>query len=105
MGAVIGGRNPAIVCSEDVIKRAAVTSDQFERCCRVQMYEIRRRELVYPNCFKDEDLKHRIVIVVALPVAPASVVDPREAVSDEVVCLEMPDDFNAVGEFYAASIK
>ena len=127
-GAVIGGKDPVIIRSEDVIERAAVTSDQFERCCRAAMSEIRRRKLVYPNCFKDEDLKGRTVIVVddgaatgatvkaairglrshnpaeivvALPVAPASVVDALEAESDEVVCLEMPDDVNAAGEFYA----
>ncbi|WP_429925507.1 phosphoribosyltransferase (plasmid) [Agrobacterium vitis] len=128
MGAVIGGKDPVVVRNEDVIERAAVTSDQFERCCHAEMAEIRRRELVYPNCFKDEDLKGRIVIVVddgaatgatvtaairglrshnaaeivvALPVAPASVVDVLEAEADKVVCLEMPDDFSAVGEFYA----
>lgn len=128
MGAVVGGKDPVVVRNEDVNGRAAVTSDQFERCCHAEMAEIRRRELVYPNCFKDEDLKGRVVIVVddgaatgatvkaairglrshqpaeivvALPVAPSSVVGALKAEADKVVCLEIPDDFNAVGEFYA----
>lgn len=39
-------------------------------------------------------------IVVALPVAPPDAVDLLEGAADEVVCLETPSSFMAIGEFY-----
>ncbi len=39
-------------------------------------------------------------LIVALPVAPASCVDRLGELADEVVCLETPEDFNAVGQYY-----
>lgn len=39
-------------------------------------------------------------IVVAIPVAPPDAVDLLEAKADEVVCLEVPPSFMAIGEFY-----
>lgn len=40
-------------------------------------------------------------VVFAVPVAPARIVDELRAVADEVVCLESPDWFRAIGELYA----
>ncbi len=39
-------------------------------------------------------------VVLALPVAPPSAVDELRAHADEVVCLEQPIDFQALGRFY-----
>jgi predicted phosphoribosyltransferase len=39
-------------------------------------------------------------IVVALPVAPPDAVELLETAADEVVCLEVPAGFLAIGEFY-----
>lgn len=39
-------------------------------------------------------------IVVALPVAPPDAVELLEGAADEVVCLETPSSFMAIGEFY-----
>jgi predicted phosphoribosyltransferase len=39
-------------------------------------------------------------IVVALPVAPPDAVELLESAADEVVCLEAPSSFMAIGEFY-----
>ena len=39
-------------------------------------------------------------LVVAVPVAPPDAVAALEAVADEVVCLESPTAFGAVGAFY-----
>jgi predicted phosphoribosyltransferase len=41
---------------------------------------------------------HRVVV--AVPVAPPSSVAKLEEVADEVVVLEVPADFSAVGQFY-----
>jgi putative phosphoribosyl transferase len=39
-------------------------------------------------------------VVLAVPVAPASTCADLDRVADEVVCLETPDPFVAVGQFY-----
>lgn len=39
-------------------------------------------------------------IVVAIPVAPPDAVELLEGAADEVVCLEVPSSFMAIGEFY-----
>lgn len=39
-------------------------------------------------------------IVVAIPVAPPDAVELLEREADEVVCLEVPSSFMAIGEFY-----
>lgn len=39
-------------------------------------------------------------IVIAVPVAPAEIVDRLNKIVDEVICLLTPDDFYAVGAYY-----
>lgn len=39
-------------------------------------------------------------IVVALPVAPPDTLQLLKNCADEVICLEVPEDFMAIGEFY-----
>ncbi|MEM1942476.1 MAG: phosphoribosyltransferase [Candidatus Caldarchaeum sp.] len=39
-------------------------------------------------------------IVVAIPVAPPESVEKLKRIADEVVCLETPTDFFAIGQFY-----
>jgi len=40
-------------------------------------------------------------VVIAVPVAPPDALEALRSRADEVVCLETPDDFRAVGQFYA----
>ena len=40
-------------------------------------------------------------VVLAIPVAPEHAVDALDSVADEVICLETPADFVAVGQAYA----
>lgn len=44
--------------------------------------------------------KHPARIVVAIPVGPPEVLRSIAAVADEVICLQSPEIFSAVGEFY-----
>lgn len=44
--------------------------------------------------------QHPSRIVVAVPVAPAKTVREIQPLVDDVVCLEQPSDFYAVGQFY-----
>jgi len=39
-------------------------------------------------------------LVLAIPVAPPRAVRRLESMVDEIICLEKPDDFRAVGQFY-----
>lgn len=43
---------------------------------------------------------HPARLVCAVPVAPADTLDTVAGLADEVVCLEVPDNFHAVGQFY-----
>jgi predicted phosphoribosyltransferase len=40
-------------------------------------------------------------VVVAVPVAPPDAVEVLRSMADEVVCLRVPSDFRAVGQFYS----
>ncbi|MFP5404060.1 MAG: phosphoribosyltransferase, partial [Gammaproteobacteria bacterium] len=40
-------------------------------------------------------------LVCAVPVAPLDTLEKIRPYADEVVCLEAPDNFRAVGQFYA----
>ena len=41
-----------------------------------------------------------LTLVVAVPVAPLETLEEIEKLVDKVFCLEIPDDFQAVGQFY-----
>jgi predicted phosphoribosyltransferase len=46
--------------------------------------------------------RHPARLVVAVPVAPASVYEDLESAADEVIALSTPPEFEAVGEWYAS---
>ena len=46
--------------------------------------------------------KHPTKLICAVPVAPPDTVEKVKAYADEVICLETPVYFQAVGQFYAA---
>ena len=46
--------------------------------------------------------RHPAKLVCAVPVAPAETIEKVKAYCDEVVCLETPRDFSAVGQFYTS---
>ncbi len=93
----------------------------------IQLETIRARRVAYTAHRDPIDPRHRVVIVVddglatgstmvaalhalrarqprrlvcAVPVAPADTIDRVRAYCDEVVCLEAPAQFYAVGQFY-----
>jgi putative phosphoribosyl transferase len=44
--------------------------------------------------------RHPVMLVLAVPVAPAAAIERLRAEVDEVVCLSTPEDFFAIGQFY-----
>lgn len=125
MGAIASGG--ARVLDSEVIRAYRVSEEDVARVTDAQRRELDRREIAYRRDRPPLDLKGRTVIlvddglatgssmraavkaleplsparvVVAVPVAPRSTVFSLERVADEVVCLEMPEPFLAVGMFY-----
>lgn len=111
----------------DYAASAGGTPDYIEREKARQMETIRRRRAEYTPLHPPIDPAGRIVIVVddglatgatmisalhglrgrkpaklvcAVPVAPPDTVERVRQYADEVVCLETPPNFQAVGQFY-----
>lgn len=128
MGAVADSGTPVVVRNEDVIALLDVGDERFERICARECAEIVRRRELYLGSRRRADAKGRIAIVVddgvatgattraalqavraleparlilAVPVAPAEVLEALRGEADEIVCLEVHDLFRGVGGYYA----
>lgn len=127
MGAIVDGKKPIVVRNEEIITLAGISRQIFEARCKEELREIHRRQQVYAGYLADDDLEGRIAIVVddglatgstaraalkalrmrhpariilAVPVAPADLVIELQKEADEVICLETPSGFGAVGAYY-----
>ena len=127
MGAIIGGEKPEIVLNRDIIRSLRVTDDQMDLVVKRESEEIGRREHLYrqgrdslpldgcTGILVDDGiatgasiraaicgLRRRPLarLVLAVPVAPEAALDALRPEVDELVCLEAPKVFGAVGEFY-----
>lgn len=111
----------------DYAKSAGATDAYVANEKKIQIDTIRARRLLYTPVRPPIDPVGRIVIVVddglatgatmisalhglrnmrlkklicAVPVSPASALDKVAKIADEVICLDTPDNFQAVGQFY-----
>jgi predicted phosphoribosyltransferase len=128
MGAVADGAGtPAVVRNERVIRFGGIDDAGFEAVVARELAEIERRRRRYLADRPPIDVAGRLAIVVddgiatgattraalrsvaarkparlvlAVPVAPADTVAELRREVDEVVCLETPDDFHAIGVYY-----
>jgi putative phosphoribosyl transferase len=116
-----------VLVNDDVIGTLHVREPYLARETAAQLDEVRRREAHLRAGRPAPSLRGRAVIavddgiatggtvrvalravrraeaarvVLAVPVAPPEVVAALEAEADLVVCLEAPDGFTAVGQFY-----
>ncbi|MDX1697989.1 MAG: phosphoribosyltransferase, partial [Thiohalobacterales bacterium] len=119
-----GGR----VMNEDIVRALGISAAAIERVADREQQELARREQAYRGDRSRPDLagqcvilvddglatgatmraavgavrsRHPARIVVAVPVAPPDTVDRLQAEADEVVCLEQPEPFRAIGLWYA----
>lgn len=126
MGAV--GEGGVRVVDEETVRRSRVTPDQLAAVEAAERAELDRRVAAYRGGRPALPVQGRVAIlvddgiatgatvraachvvrsqgaariVVAAPVAPAAAVAALRALADEVVCVETPERFGAVGQWYA----
>lgn len=127
IGAIVDGAEPIIVRNEALIRLAGVGEDEFQRICRSELAEIDRRKARYLGSRARPQIAGQTVIVVddgiatgatvkaalrairqrrpaklvlAVPVAPADAIADLRPEVDDLVCLDMPQPFDAIGHFY-----
>lgn len=128
LGAIVDGKTPTFVLNESVAAMAGPSADYLETEKAHQLEEIERRRKLYRGDREAEAAGGRTVIVVddgiatgatmkaalrgvrkaeprhlvlAVPVAPREALAELRSECDEVVCLETPEPFYAVGLHYA----
>jgi len=127
VGAVVDGDYPEILRESRIIAQAGVTEDYILAEAARQLKEIARRRKLYFGRRAPIDITGRTAILVddgiatgatvrvalralarrgpskrvlAVPVAPADTIAELTPEVDEVVCLEMPEPFYAIGNHY-----
>jgi putative phosphoribosyl transferase len=127
IGAVVDGDRPRAIFNQDIVEHLGVSDEYIEAEIARQLKEVNRRETEYRGGRARIPLVGKTVIliddgiatgssvraalrgvrrqrpkrlVLATPVAPAETIEALRSEADEIVCLETPDDFFAVGQFY-----
>ena len=127
IAAVTDGDDPQITVNADMARRAGMDDAQIRRLAERELPEIKRRRQVYLKGRAPISLVGKTVVVVddgiatgatmraalslvratrpkrliaAIPVAPPDTIAEIELDCDEVICLESPSNFRAVGLHY-----
>lgn len=127
LAAVVDGPHPEVVINDDVWRAAGVDDEHFENLKAKEMKEIDRRRRTYLQGRQRVAIEGATVIVVddgiatgatvraalkalrrgrparlvlAVPVAPPDTIRKLRGEVDEIVCLQTPDPFYAIGIFY-----
>jgi len=126
--AVVNGDHPELVINRDIAADAGLGQDELDRLAAAQLDEIRRRREIYLKgratvpvegrtaividdglatgattraALKGVRRRHPSRLVLAVPVGPRDTLDALRAEVDDVVCLETPPYFHAIGAHYA----
>lgn len=125
IGAVAG--KGELILDKDLAARLNVTKEYLDRQVDMQLAEIGRRRRLYMGDRPATDISGRVAIIIddglatgstalaairetrsrnpsklilAIPVAPRETINRLAAEVDELICLSVPDNFGAVGQFY-----
>lgn len=126
--AVVDGTPPEVVVNDEVARLEPMSDAELQRATREEVDEIERRRRLYMAGRAPLDVTGREVILVddglatgttaraalrglrrrgpsrlvlAVPVAPLETVEELRSLVDELVCLETPPHFRAIGLHYA----
>lgn len=127
VGAIADGAQPQITINREIVDRLGVSTAYLEAEASRQLKEIKRRHDLYEGSRPAPPVAGRVVIVVddgiatgataraslallrkagprrivlAVPVAAAETLASFAGLADEIVCLETPAEFGAVGLHY-----
>lgn len=128
VGAVVNGDHPQIVVNDEVARQAGVSRQDLDRMAERQLEEIARRRTLYFKARSQQTVEGRTVIIVddgiatgattkaaikgvrqrkpaklvlAVPVAPKDTLEHLHAEVDDIICIETPSPFYAIGVHYA----
>jgi putative phosphoribosyl transferase len=127
IGSVIDGGAPIVVRDSNMIRLTGTSLATFDEICNRELVEIERRRKLYVGDRASIPIQERIAIVVddglatgntmraalqasrlrkprmlvmAVPVSPAETLVEFRTDADSIVCLQVPQLFAAVGNFY-----
>lgn len=126
-GAVVNGARPELVINDKIAAHAGLSLSELNRLADVQLQEIKRRRAIYLKDREPVSVNGRTAIIVddgiatgatiraalkavrrqeplrlvlAVPVAAADTLAELQGDVDDIICLSIPDDFNAIGPHY-----
>jgi putative phosphoribosyl transferase len=127
LAAVVDGKNPELVINEDVRRLSGVSDEELQEAEQRELKEIDRRRSLYLQGRDRAPIKDKTAIVIddgiatgatvraalkalrrarpkklvlAVAVAPPETVEKLRGEVDEIVCLETPEPFYAIGLYY-----
>ncbi|MBT8476595.1 MAG: phosphoribosyltransferase [Alphaproteobacteria bacterium] len=126
--AVVNGDHPEVVLNDEVMRMAGLDRADIDRLAATQLDEIKRRRVLYFRGRSRKDIAGKTAIVVddgvatgattraaliavrrqkparlvlAVPVGPADTLAELKGDVDDLICLETPRFFHAIGVHYA----
>jgi putative phosphoribosyl transferase len=127
MGAVVDGAAPIVVRNEEVIELSGTSAEEFDAARARELAEIERRRQLYIGERARAEIAGQVAIVIddgiatgattraalqairnrkpkqlvlAVPVAPPDTITQLRGEVDDLICLETPELFGAIGYFY-----
>lgn len=125
--AIVNGDDPQLVVNQEIAAMAGLSADDIDALAQTQLEEIRRRRGLYLQGQPEIEIRGRTAIVVddgiatgatvraalkatrqrgaarlvlAVPVAPQDTLTALQGEVDEIVCLQTPEFFYAIGAHY-----
>jgi putative phosphoribosyl transferase len=125
--AVVNGTHPELVVNKDIAAQTGLNRKELDRLAEVQLQEIKRRRGIYLKdraqvpvaghtaiivddgiatgatvraALKAVRRRKPAKLVLAVPVAPADTLEAIRGDVDEIICLETPRFFYAIGAHY-----